>query len=438
MALHYDDFIGHDADIIFDAYTARHGHPPGPSDLAHFLFKRAAGNEVNITQVGWTLRQVLEDIANAPTDNPNPVPFPIPEDGHGPINPGFIVPLTISNEMFHAGDAVWPWKMVTAFQLYDKYLRGEDIGAFLMWAQLVGANGVRVLGMAHNLFRLYPQERGIVYGQNIAPFCQLVASYGLYIEWVIFADAQEVMNSSNVQRFFFDAMIEQLRQQPNVVVELVNEYSQNGVLPNTFNQPGGILISRGSGLSGEFPPYVPWTHVTYHTQRKAEWVRTSKDSHEIREGTGSYLAKRCPVAPNESIGAGDTLIPWSRSNVPDDFYWYAATAQLMGAGATFHFQNGLFADLPSLMQQLCAESFFSGISSVPPEAQKWHYTAGHLSDCPLEHSDTKALRTFAKLNGDQAEAIVIRPTAEWRPVAKNGWTLGKQQGPLGSRVSLTR
>ena len=435
--LQYNDAVTHDAAIIAEAYTYRHGHAPGPSDLMHFLFKRAAGNELVINQDGWTLQQVLEDIASAPTNNPNPVPYPIPGELEPPA--GALQPLTIHDEMFHAGDAVWPWRMVTAFQLYKRYLDGEDLRPFLLWARSTGANGVRVLGMAHNLFRLYPQEYGAFYQQGIAGFCQLVAAYGLYIEWVVFADAQHVMNSSNVQQYFLGQMAEQLSPHVNVVAELVNEHSQNGVIPTQFGVPGGATLwSRGSDLSGKYPPYQAWNFVTYHSQRKDEWPRTAKDSHEIRDGVPTYMARHCPVVPNEMVGAGDSMKPWSRSNIPKDFYWYGATAQLMGAGATFHFENGLYANLPSPTQQRCAEAFFAGMTSVLPQTQKWHYTRGGLDDCPLEHNDSKALRTFAKIQGNQAEAIVIRPVPEWKAETRQGWRIVGQQGPRESRVSLTR
>ena len=130
----------------------------------------------------------------------------------------------------------------------------------------VGANLVRVLGMAQNIARLRPQEHAD-YFDRLGPFIDLIAQNGLYVELTVFADAQLIMSSSADQHRHLARVVNTVRDKSNVMIELVNEFSKNGVDPRLFDKPDGVLCSRGSGQTDEAPPQPPWDYVTFHVRR---------------------------------------------------------------------------------------------------------------------------------------------------------------------------
>jgi hypothetical protein len=79
------------------------------------------------------------------------------------------------------------------FQLFQRFLHGEDIVPVLTQRASLGFNLLRVFGMCAQMFRLFPQEYGDRYWSGLVDFCALLARYGLYVEFVVFADATLVM-----------------------------------------------------------------------------------------------------------------------------------------------------------------------------------------------------------------------------------------------------
>ena len=160
----------------------------------------------------------------------------------------------------------WIWRGCTDFLLFKRHLDGEDIAPLLNERAGVGANLVRVLGMCQNIARFHPQEYP-AYFDRLGPFVDLVARSGLYVELTVFADAQFIMSSSTEQHQHLARVVDILRGKANVFVELVNEFSKNGVDPRQFTKPDGILCSHGSGQTDEAPPQPPWDYVTFHVRR---------------------------------------------------------------------------------------------------------------------------------------------------------------------------
>ncbi len=348
--------------------------------------------------------------------------------------------LHTDGPIFRTEDGLpWRWHGVTAFMLLKQHLDGQDVTPFLNFAAGVGANLVRILGMASNLLPLRPQDYGDRFWTGLTSFVDLCAAQHFFVEYTVFADAQIVMPDNASQQAHWAKAIAAIRDKPNVVVELANEYSKNGVDPSKFARPGApVVASRGSGCGGDLPFVPAWDFLTDHPERKAEWPRTAKNLQEWNEGTPTFSALRIPCVADEPMGAAETDQPGRRSAIPDDFFWFAATAALMGAGATFHFDDGLATKIPGPVQDACARSFFAGLDAIPLEAPKGQYTRGLLADCPLAHDDAKALRTFARISGGNATAVVIRPTAAWSAVAQLGWTIVGQRGPRGTVIDLKK
>jgi len=67
--------------------------------------------------------------------------------------------------------------------------------------------------------------------------------------------------------------------------------------------------------------------------------------------------------------------------------------------------------------------------AIPPAAPIWHYTAGHLADCPFEHDDARFLRVFCQLDGDRGVCAFVRLAGE-RPAPRNSWRVESAQGSV--------
>lgn len=353
-------------------------------------------------------------------------PYPPPQAGSGN--------LRTSGKLFYTpGGSIYRWKSCTDFRLLKMYLDGEAIAPILADRTGEGATMVRVLGMATNLFDLNPANYPN-YLLQLPVFASVLAAAGLDLELTVFADAQALSGFDSVpeQQAWLVQVRDALLASPNVVFELVNEYWQNGVNPSLFTPVSGIIASSGSGLDYGGPNLPPWDYAILHTSRDAEWPRKAKDAMEWADLLGR------PAVNDEPMGANEIDLPGRRSNVPNDFYYYAAVSMLLAAGATFHSEAGLRSQVWGPIQRQCAQSFYGAINAIPASVLTGRYTAGHLSDCPLQHDDATALRTFARYTATEACAIVVRPTGAWVAVADNGWTITGSTGPDGCMVFLSK
>jgi hypothetical protein len=251
----------------------------------------------------------------------------------------------------------WVWGMVTDFKLLKKFIDGEDIAPILEQRIDVGANGVRVLGMAQGLFELNPFTTPGYY-DKLAEFATFLESHGLYVEYVALADAQRF--TLGQQRTHMNWVLSALHEHENVFIELANEFAKNGVDPAQFNRlPMTNLQSRGSGLSDEPPASPAWDYSTFHPRRNWKWPFTCAATiNELYEYPG---LKDAPIVVNEPIGAADADQEGRRSCNPVLFEKMALECKLWGAGATFHSESGLQSELWTPRQEECAAAFFRGL-----------------------------------------------------------------------------
>jgi hypothetical protein len=349
---------------------------------------------------------------------------------------------------------------MSAFLLFYRYLIGEDVTPQLEQYQALGANVLRVFLMVgwDNLSpRFFPNDFPD-YWQRLDEFLTVCALREIRVELTIFADAQIVMPREGDQVAFVAQVSQRVSGFWNVFLETCNEPFKNGVDVTRVVPPSdGYLRASGKydlpdntiGAPGPNLHLFRLDYVTIHTERKDEWPRTAKDLQEYRDGyNGDGRTFRgldpcdCPCVGDEPMGADEVDKPGSRSNVPDDFRYYAATAALMGAGATFHSTDGLNAALLRPVQYACAWEFFTAFLFVPPAAQIAPYQRGSefggpgVGNMPMEHVDVKALRTFCKQVDGVEYCVAIRPTADWQAVGRDGWRVVEE--PARGLVKLQR
>jgi hypothetical protein len=339
-----------------------------------------------------------------------------------------LAPLTIDRSMFRARGALWRWIGCDAFVLPQRHAVGQDINPFLDWAQSTGFNLLRCfVAMA-----IVPPKVGlppyVLTPEQVAQFLDVLAARSLRCELTV-GDMQILMPNHDDQQRYFRDRADVTRRYPGVVDETCNEPFKNGVDVKRIGH-----FSHGLQASGDYtfdvqPALLDF--ITVHPERKAEWPRTSKD------GLDFYSKWKRPIVMDEGVGADEELIPWSRSNVPADFFDYAATAALFNAGATFHFTDGVYAQLPGPIQRECARQFVAGLTAIDIEAIFGLYTRGPFSNCPLQHDDTKALRTFGRLMGNKAEVVIVRPKTDER-ITQDGWRIVGFAGDRRNVVHLER
>ena len=162
-----------------------------------------------------------------------------------------------------------------------------------------------------------------------------------------------------------------------------------------------------------------------------------------RLGLGSIAPPSgVPAIGGEPIGVADQSVPGRRTGDPGMCFDYFAVAELYAAGACLH---GDLSQLQSCViptgkaLDCCQAVRDAWAVGIPLDAASLgHYTRGGLTDCPIEHSDSKALRTFAMIQGSKATVVVVTPTPDWHAVATGGWRIVKQAGSRKSVIWLER
>lgn len=361
----------------------------------------------------------------------------------------------------------WSYRGVTAFLLYYRWLRGEDIQPFVSWAGALGANVVRVLGMVGWDGQEFSPTITPNWWPELLPFVDYLGACGMRIEFTVFADAQKMMPDPNAQRAHLQQVVNTIGGRWNVLIEVCNEPFKNGVEPAAIwskSAPRPCPMAYGStDLITTQQSDGRWlttmdvlSYLTPHTDRDPNaWPRKAKDLGEYRDGFGDGTSQDtafypgCHIAPvgDEPMGAAEAnqLAGRQRSNIPQDFFWYVSNAAINGAGSTFHCDAGLQAVVPPVNgdQDKCAEASALAWSSIEPEYQTGMYTRGGLGDCPLvwepQYFPDQTSRIYARvLGGNRAVAVAIKPNAGWVPRAAPGWTIVSTVGPQDSLVHLVR
>lgn len=340
-------------------------------------------------------------------------PTPIPPIE--PIPPSVISPVRVDGLVFrNAQDQIFPYRGFSSFLLLKKFLDGIDITTYLKEWSALGYNTARVFSQVNwngspgpAFFpSSYPN-----YNSGLISFLNLLSQHGLYCELVAHTFAYDI-NEMRAHVARLDGII---KNHKNVFLELANEPPVNGIDINALF----------SGMSFPYPwatgQYDPTaqpngTYVTAHTSRDNEWPRKAKDLLEYREGGGPQAPSdpkmACPCVADEPMGGWIINIPGRRSNVPDDFYAYAAVSQLMGAGGTYHHESGLNSNPPQGLELECAKAFITGIRMVSPTYQLGNYTRVGLSGCPI--SEDNSLRTYGMIIGNLATMVRVRPTGPYK------------------------
>jgi hypothetical protein len=251
------------------------------------------------------------------------------------------------------------WRGITAFRLLEFVAHGREgeADAYLAWASSQTLNVVRVLGMAHVLFALTPEDGG----KALPRLLELADRHHVVVEVVALADTGS---------YAFDPVIHvravgrTCAAHPNCVIEIANEpyhptqsarvhdhaflRQLRDEIPRQVPVSIGTLDDRGELAAGDY--------VTWHSPREGNWP------DRLREGGALVERFRKPVVADEPMGAGDHAIPNRRDADPSRFRAAAAISRRLGLGATFHYEGGLQAKRPTGVQAACLRAWIDGLN----------------------------------------------------------------------------
>jgi hypothetical protein len=262
----------------------------------------------------------------------------------------------------------WTAIECTDFRLFQRFLHREDITPVLRDRQALGFNLLRVLGTCHNMFRLYPAEHPDYFVRLVA-FVRLAARYGLRVELTVFADATVAMPTRSAQLDLWQGVGGVLHDEPNVIVELVNENDQsvNTIDTDAFPKIAGLLCSRGSNGSEADPVRPWWDYETFHTNDAFQWWRKGgHNAMEYSHGAETIVGSGVPILTNEKTRPDRD--PVLRHHEDD-----AAGGTLLCAGSCFHSESGKASVVLSGLDRAAAAVFVRGARSVPLSAQGQPY-----------------------------------------------------------------
>lgn len=328
------------------------------------------------------------------------------------------------------GDAgLWRAQGFSSFWMLKLLLEGKDIGSAFDIALHYPCNNIRVFGMLNWDDAKFGPHINSNYYECVEQLLQQAADRNVRIEFECLADAQNL--SSDVQREHLRRMAEFEVKYWNLLPSLGNEITKNGIDPSIFSFPTG-LFSKGSPTGDDWPPTPPWRWSEFHPGRTSDWPRKLKSAREVEDQLG------VPCINTEIMGADETPEVNRRSNTVYEFYEAGVIASLSSCGSTFFCQAGLRSLPLGPVQHQCAVAFYEGMLLIPISVRRWSYTRGGLSECPVEHRDDQAIRTFVQYNGAEAWGIATQPSNGWslRPVS--GWRVAETFGEKGNVFHLVR
>lgn len=287
----------------------------------------------------------------------------VPTDGR--------LPITHPLEMHHSrklftvnGQELWQWRGVSAFNLLDRHVRGEDIRPYLACFPLA------------NVVRVWPYVPWATGGWDAPPndtiiaFVRLLASWGWRVVLTLLTDA-------NARRIpwaisLIDALAD--ARLVNLTLEAGNEPILNGIdvaaLFTALNNSDYLWSSGRYEQAAQENNALRGLYGTAHTPRNANHARYGHQLMEYWSGAG-------PDAPNAGL-----RVPWVgdepiRPDLVTDQIGYTKAQSfralggcytLFGAGGTFHGNFAKEFRMPTADELACAAEFFAGLTAFPPDA----------------------------------------------------------------------
>ena len=386
-------------------------------------------------------------------------------------NAGEVGGFRVFGQVFqrNADGSRFPWVGVSEFRLFEVFVREGQPAVDAILTDLLtkpdgsfyppaeGPNILRVFGMYScqrdgagcvpntGIGWFTPTEHPDYY-DKLGAFVDVVAARGFNVEFVALADTQNLMTRAEDRGAHLEKVAGVLTSKARGAIEVANEPFKN--LPGGGAEACALAARiRGRGIpiaSGHYDfddeaQRCLADYITYHSPRKPEWVRTSKDLQDIRDWA------KVPVVGDEPPGFAEIERGDSRRTSPIEAAQHAAGCALFGAGCTFHSDAGIQSAQFGPVQRAALEAWIFGARWVPVRAQTDPYQRGDQGGChwvgtndpPAEHDDARWLRSFSK--GTATEQWLVQPalvgdTQQPPAIPCPGWTVADNPRPGLTRL----
>lgn len=326
--------------------------------------------------------------------------------------------LAVKGVDFLAGESPFEWRGITAFRLLEQiaHAREGEAIAYLDWAGAQKVTVVRVLTMAKHLFELNPDD-----GLKALPrLLALASERRLIVEVVALADTAALQPDLNQH---VKAVATIAAAHPNAVVEIANEPWHPTQDPRLHDPafvraladlvPGQVPVALGS-IEGGDGYAAAGRYATWHSPRSND---ADNWGHVLALADGAALLRKWqkPVISDEPVGAAEGLIPGRRDNDPRRFAAAAAMTRLAGLGATFHYEGGLQARIPSGRELECFQAWSRGLDAMARMPAGGRFVANDDLTSTAGVSRTRGV--FGRLYDKEVWLVLVDPgevRLEWK------------------------
>lgn len=372
----------------------------------------------------------------APATVPPPSATPTPAATASPASG--VDHLRVEGTEWRQGNTRFQWRGITAFGLAEMIAHGREPEAiaFLDWTAARQLTVVRVLLMARHLFQLTPAD-----GIDALPrLLELAAARGLHVEIVALADTADTPMDLEQHVKTVGAIAARHR---NALIEIANEPwhpTQDRRLHDPLYVatlarlvPGGVPVALGSAETDT--RYAEGIYATWHAPR---WTDEGGWKHVLALSEGAALIGqwRKPVVSDEPIGAAERLVSGRRDNHPGRFRAAAVLTVLAGLGATFHYEGGLRAVVPSGREAECFAAWRDGLDMMNelPGGGEFLSERHVASVATASHARAAFGRQFA----NTVWVVAVDPEEGASVTWQAGWSSVDQRTAAGVRVFRAR
>ena len=347
--------------------------------------------------------------------------------------------LRIDGTQFLAADSKrFEWRGISAFRLTELIAHGReaDAVAFLDWAAAQKLTVVRAFAMAHHLFQLKPSE-----GLAAVPrLLRLAAARGLHVEVVAFADTAEIEVDFMQHMKALGSIV---AAHDNAILEIANEpwhptqdrflHSPDNLKKLAALLPQQMLVALGSAERDD--GYATGDYVTWHSPRSSGdggWQHVL----DLAEGVARMAKWGKPTVSDEPIGAGPAAIPGRRDNQPGRFGAAAAVTRLAGLGATFHYDGGLQARIPSGVELECFSAWSAALDLLRDLPEGGRFIDG--SELSKVATILNARGAMARDYGDEVWLLTVGSRENASVSWAGKWATQTARSSAGVRLFVAR
>jgi hypothetical protein len=277
--------------------------------------------------------------------------------------------IGVQGREFTIGGQRYKPKMCSDFLLVYKKMQGIDITNLLTERKQCGADMLRIFTMAKNIADFNPRTYDVF--STLTTVLNEIHSFGMRAQVEGFADVQLIDLTLQEQLHHQDVVCDVIRRLGAMdLYDLGNETDKNGIDPNNFPKPSGVISSKGSLQNNAPPPAPYWDYGVYHPRRDgtdyyfSKFLSDMTPQSELYVGVQGRPPMNCPVFPDEPIGFQAVNDPGRRSNHAGYAYRVGSIYSMYLNGSCFHSTNGVFSEPFDAVTAECAIACFNGMDDA--------------------------------------------------------------------------